>query len=211
MSRRENLCFLTRNFQSRQNFTIKNLVFTLPLRILLKSRTLWFKIDTITTKTVSQLKCLEERKELRFTLWMKDLVLHCSVRIWDTFSEVMSVMNLEKCWEEMDLTNQNLLTTLYAYTLSWYTQIWLSTISLATQRLHCFPFISKLKSGETITTGQYMDYQTFSNLQFRPLLKNSFHSIHIELRNTSSEKILFLSVGITHLVLMFRKASNIHF
>ena len=60
--------------------------------------------------------------------------------------------------------------------------------------LRCFPFISKLKSGDIITTGQYMNYQTFSNLQFRRLLKNSFHSIHIDLRDTSGEKILFVSV-----------------
>ena len=77
--------------------------------------------------------------------------------------------------------------------------------------LRCFPFISKLKSGEIITTGQYMNYQTFSNLQFRPLLKNFFHSIHTDLRDTSGGKIPFASVGITRLVLMFRKASNIHF
>ena len=77
--------------------------------------------------------------------------------------------------------------------------------------LRCFPFISKLKSGDIITTGQYMNYQTFSNLQFRPLLKNSFHSIHIDLKNTSGEKRPFLSIDITRLGLMFRKASNIHF
>ena len=77
--------------------------------------------------------------------------------------------------------------------------------------LRCFPFISKLKYGDIITTGQYMNYQTFSNLPVRQLLKNSFHSIHIDLRGTSGEKIPFVSVGITRLVLMFRKASNIHF
>ena len=77
--------------------------------------------------------------------------------------------------------------------------------------LRCFPFISKLKSGDVITTGQYMNYQTFSNLQFRRLLKNSFHSIHIDLRDTSGEKIPFVSVGITRLVLMFRKVSDIHY
>ena len=77
--------------------------------------------------------------------------------------------------------------------------------------LRCFPFISKPKGGDIITTGQYMNYQTFSNLQFRRLLKNSFHSIHIGLRDTSGEKIPFLSVGITRLVLMFRKVSSIHF
>ena len=77
--------------------------------------------------------------------------------------------------------------------------------------LRCSPFISKLKGGDIITTGQYMNYQTFSNLQFRPLLKNSFHNIHIDLRDSSGEKIPFVSVGITRLVLMFRKVSNIHF
>ena len=76
--------------------------------------------------------------------------------------------------------------------------------------LRCFPFISKLKGGYIITTGQYMNYQTFSHLQFRPLLKISFHSIHIDLRDTSGEKIPFVSVGITRLVLMFRKVSSIH-
>ena len=76
--------------------------------------------------------------------------------------------------------------------------------------LRCFPFISKLKSGDIITTGQYMNYQTFSNLQFRRLLKNSFHSIHIDSRDTSSNKIPFVSVGITRLVLMFRKVSDVH-
>ena len=76
--------------------------------------------------------------------------------------------------------------------------------------LRCFSFISKLKSGDIITTGQYTNYQTFNNLQFRRLLKNSFHSIHIDLPDTSGEKILFVSVGKTRLVLMFRKVSDIH-
>ena len=72
--------------------------------------------------------------------------------------------------------------------------------------LHCFPFISKLKAGDIITTGQYMTYRTFSHLQFKPLLKSSFHSIHIVLRDTSGEEIPFVSVGITRLVLMFPKS-----
>ena len=77
--------------------------------------------------------------------------------------------------------------------------------------LRCFPFVSKLKSGDIITTGQKMNYQTFSNLQFRPPLKISFHSFHIDLRDTSGEKKPFVSVGITRLLLMFRKTSNLHF
>ena len=55
-----------------------------------------------------------------------------------------------------------------------------------------------------------MNYHTFSNLQFRPLLKDSFHSTHIDLSDTSGEKLPFVSVGITRLILMFRKPSNIH-
>ena len=95
MSRRENLCFLTRNFQSRQTSTIWKLVFTFPLRLLLTPWTLSFKKDTYTAKVASQLKCLEERRRLEITLKMMDLVLHFLVRIWDTFSELMLVMDLE--------------------------------------------------------------------------------------------------------------------
>ena len=74
--------------------------------------------------------------------------------------------------------------------------------------LRCFHFISKLKSWYIITTGQYINYQTFSTLQIRLLLKNSFHSIHIDLRDTSGEKNpLHLSVSLV----LFRKASNIPF
>ena len=77
--------------------------------------------------------------------------------------------------------------------------------------LRCFPFISNLMGGNIMTTGQYMNYQTFTNLQLRPLLKNFFHSEHIDLRDTSADKIHFVPVGSTRFVLMFRKVSNIHF
>ena len=80
-----------------------------------------------------------------------------------------------------------------------------------TPLLRCFPFISKLQGGDIITTGEYMNYQTISKLQFRPLLRTTFYSIHIDLRDTSSERVPFVSVGITRLVLMFRKECNIHF
>ena len=77
--------------------------------------------------------------------------------------------------------------------------------------LRCFPFISKLRGGDNIATGQYINHQTYSNLQFRPLLEISFHSIHIDLSDTSGQKIPYVSVGITRFVLMFRKVPNIHF
>ena len=33
-----------------------------------------------------------------------------------------------------------------------------------------------------------MNFQVFSNLQFKPLLEKSFHGIHIDLGGTSGEK-----------------------
>ena len=75
-----------------------------------------------------------------------------------------------------------------------------------TPLLRCFPFISKLKllikSNRTI--------RELSNLQSSRLLKNSFHSIHIDLRHTFGEKISFVSVGITRLLFKFRKVSDNH-
>ena len=63
--------------------------------------------------------------------------------------------------------------------------------------LRCFLFILKLKAGYIITTAQYVNYQKFSYLQFRPLLKKSFHSIHIDLRDMSGEKNpLYLSISL---------------
>ena len=49
-----------------------------------------------------------------------------------------------------------------------------------TRVLRYIPFISKVKNGDIISTGQYMTYQSFTNLQFKKLLKNFFHSIKIE-------------------------------
>ena len=53
------------------------------------------KNDTITAKIVSQLKCLEEGKKVRFTLQIMYLVMQYLIKIWDIFSEVMLAVNLE--------------------------------------------------------------------------------------------------------------------
>ena len=60
-----------------------------------------------------------------------------------------------------------------------------------TPLLRCIPFISKVKNGDIISRGQYMNYQSFTNLQFKKLLKNSFHSIKIDIRDTTGEKKSF--------------------
>ena len=79
-----------------------------------------------------------------------------------------------------------------------------------TPSMRCFPFNSKLKAGDILTTGQYMNYQTISNLKSRQLLEKSFHSNHINLRDGRRKKPL-VTVGINRLVLTFGKASNNHF
>ena len=86
---------------------------------------------------VSQSQCLEERKKLRFTFQGKKLVFHPLAWTLDTFLEVLLTLHLEWWSEGKDLSNQNLLTTLFAYSLTWYTQISLSTKMLATQRFLC--------------------------------------------------------------------------
>ena len=153
-----------------------NLVGTLVIPIVLKPRTRSFKTHTIAANVVAQSKCLDECKKLRFTLQVKDLVLQSLVRTWHIFSVAMLAKNSVWYWEEKDLTNVNLLTTLSAYTFSWSTRTWLCTISLATQKIHSF--VAFLYFTETavniITTGFKMNQQTFSNLQFRPLLEKFF-------------------------------------
>ena len=51
--------------------------------------------SAIKTKTLSQLRCFEERKNLTFTLKKKDLVLHSLIRTLDKFSYKMLPKNLE--------------------------------------------------------------------------------------------------------------------
>lgn len=71
--------------------------------------------------------------------------------------------------------------------------------------LRCFPFISRFRNGDTLQPQQVMNYKSFDNLQFRKLLKNSFHSIKIELRSSTGDKIPFSGIGITRITLLFRQ------
>ena len=60
----------------------------------------------------------------------------CSTDLGQIFGAMLAI-NLEWCWEEKVLTNQKLLPTLFAYTLSWFTRTWLSTITLMSFKLCC--------------------------------------------------------------------------
>ena len=74
--------------------------------------------------------------------------------------------------------------------------------------LRCIFFVSKLKDGEIITTGQSKNYQKLSNFQFRQLLNIVFQNNNSDLTDMSCENIPFVYVGITRLILLFRKAST---
>ena len=77
--------------------------------------------------------------------------------------------------------------------------------------LRCILFISKVKNGDIISTGQYMIYQNFPHLLFKKILKNSNHSIKLDLPDSYGEKVPFNSVGAARAKLMFRKTSDNHF
>ena len=69
--RGKNLCFLIQNCQIRHNFLTGKPVSTFLLRILCELRSRAIAEIAITHKLLSEPKCLEERKLLRFTLQMK--------------------------------------------------------------------------------------------------------------------------------------------
>ena len=88
MSQKEKSRFLMKNIQSCLNFTSWNPVFTFPLRIILKPKRLSSKKITITTRAVSELESLEERRKWRLTFQMKDTIFHSLVWTLDIFMEV---------------------------------------------------------------------------------------------------------------------------
>lgn len=72
--------------------------------------------------------------------------------------------------------------------------------------LRSFPLGVKIRGGE-IQINQFMSNQKFDTLQFRKVIKNSFHSIAIQVRSTTGELIPFIGIGFTRLTLMFRQIS----
>ena len=60
-------------------------------------------------------------------------------------------------------------------------------------------------SRESLSVTKTTNCFSFDNLQFRKLLRNSFHSIKIEIRAHTGELIPFISNGCTRVTLLFRK------
>ncbi|MEN0051323.1 MAG: hypothetical protein AAF806_29935 [Bacteroidota bacterium] len=73
--------------------------------------------------------------------------------------------------------------------------------------LRSFSHIPKLRGLEVSPT-QFVKTEVFNNLQLRKMLKHAFHSIKIDLRTNSGQKVPFAGVGLTKLSLLFRKISN---
>ena len=82
---------------------------------------------------------------------MKDPLVDSLIPTWVRFLEAKLALKLEYCSVERDLTGNCSLMTLSAYSFSWHTQNWLSTIVLATQKLHrCATSSSFLRSNRWI-------------------------------------------------------------
>ena len=128
--------FFDKNLQRRFSFIIWNPVSAPPLRIFLKPWTLSFKRHNH-SKSCIKVKVSQWTQQVEIYLGNEGSGLAFSSRTWDTILVAMLAMNLEWCWEKRDLTSQNLITTLSAYTLSWYRLTSLSKTSLVTRRPHC--------------------------------------------------------------------------
>ena len=70
-------------------------IFYPSIRDIVEAMNTLFQERQIHSENLSQLKCLEEGKKMRFFLQMKSLVLHSLVRTWNTISEVILAMNVK--------------------------------------------------------------------------------------------------------------------
>ena len=137
---------------------------------------------------------------------MKHRVFHSLVRTLHTVLGVTLALTLERCSEEKVFTNHNSLTILsgiHSLMICTNLIVYFTVGDTRDPLQRCDLFISKLKAGDNNTTGHYMNYQNLSNRKFRQLLKNYFHSFHIDLRDTVATKTPFVSVVITQFDFMF--------
>ena len=208
-SQRENLCFLIEKFQGLLNFTIWNLVSTLLLQILLKPWTLSFKKDIITAKAVSQIRTRKLKTYLAFEGFGLAFLSTDQRHFFKSNVGNDFVMMRGKGPQKPEIACDNV--RIHSHDI--HGSDWVQYRCRHEKFIAALLFlISMLKAGDIITTGEYMNYQSFCNMQFRPLLKNSFQSIHIDLRDTSVEIYRFyLLVSLVLFWHVFWKASNFRF
>ena len=175
--------FSIKNYQSCLNITIRNPFSTLLLRILLKP------LNSQSRKAQPQGNCIvvkvsrrTQKNEIYFAIGGSSLAFF-SKEVGHNFGSKVG----NEC--EVMLTRKGSHKAEFPYdivrihSLTIYTDMIECKIVGDTKPhiMRCFPFISKLTAGNNITTEHYRNYQKFSNLQIRPLLKSSFHSIRIDL------------------------------
>ena len=157
MLRRENLCFLTRNFQSHQNSITWSLVFTFPLRMLLKPWTFSFKRHNHSENCI-EVKVSGRTPKIEMCLAIEGSGLAVfGVDLGRIFgsnvgNEVGVMLNVKRphkpnfAYYIVSIHSLIIYTDLIRYEI---------VADTKTPLLLCFPFISKLKAGDIITTGQY--------------------------------------------------------
>ena len=192
MLRRENLCFLTRNFQKSSEFfylepgfypSSTDIIEAMNILIQEKQNHSESCIKVKVSRRTQKDEIYLANEGSRLAFFIADMEHSFGSNVGNEFGVMLRGKGPHKpeiVYDIVRIHSLMIYTDLIEYNIVGNTEAPL---------LRCFFFIWKLKSGDITTTGQYMNYQTFSNLQFRPLLKNSFHSIHIDLRDTSGEKI----------------------
>ena len=182
--------FDRRNIENRLKFTIWTPVNSLPLRMFLKQWTLSIKKDNlskscITVKRAQRTQKVEiylEFEGSHFTFFSTVLGHYFGGNVGKEFG----VMLIGKGPHKPESLRNCPHTLFYdIHGPDWGQYRWRNWGPL----LHSFVFISKLKAGDPLTTREYMNYQTFSNLQLKLLLKNSFHSIHIQPRDRKTRTV----------------------
>ena len=75
--------------------------------------------------------------------------------------------------------------------------------------LRSFPISNRYKKNGEIEFTHVMNFRNFTlPLQFHKLLRNSFHSIQVDLRAQTGEPVPFFGIGVTRATLLFRKISD---
>ena len=109
---------------------------------------------------------------------LKNLVLHCLVQTWDPklFGRNHGIDFGVMLREKGPHKPQFFYDLVHIHSLMIYLDLTEYNIVDITKTplVRCFIFISKLKAGDIKTTGQYMNYQSFSKLQIQTAAQKKF-------------------------------------
>ena len=178
MSQNESSWFLTSNSHSSQNCTIWNLVYTLP------SQVLWSYEHSHSRKRKPQRKPHHSwsasnnwkssdlsKVQSGLAFFIKDLRHISGSNVAFEFAVMLRGKALHNPKFAPDLVG--------LHSLMIYTDLIEYKIVGSTKAPFLRFFSFYFTAGDFLTMVKYMNYETFSSLEFRPLLKRSFQSIHM--------------------------------